>query len=250
MTFAAITKSPARDRVSPNLVNYGETCRRFAWDDARRLLAGLPGGGLNIAFEATDRHVAEGRGNRLALRWLDRDGTKRDYSYADLARESTRFAAMLHRLGIDRGDVVFALLGRVPALYIAALGTMKAGAVFSPLFSAFGPSPVQQRMTIGTAAWVRQDLGTRISLSFLGGISFSRVRTESHLRVTDRRLAIWAPFIQQYTTIDHHVGPVAGAEAHIRVADHAALTAGVRLHGAGGSGGWMIRPGVGIRWLF
>ena len=151
MRFETIRKTADRGGVLPNLLDYEETCRRFAWDDARGLLAGLPNGGLNIAFEAIDRHVGEGRGNRLALRWLGRDGTKRDYSYSDLARETTRFAAMLHRLGICRGDVVFALLGRVPELYIAALGALKAGAVFSPLFSAFGPSPVQQRMTIGKA---------------------------------------------------------------------------------------------------
>jgi acetyl-CoA synthetase len=151
VTFEPIRKTAGRDRVSPNLGDYDDACRRFGWDDARVSLAGLPNGGLNIAYEAIDRHVAEGRGDRLALRWLGRDGTARDYRYADLARETTRFAAMLHRLGVGEGDVVFALLGRVPELYVAALGTLKAGAVFAPLFSAFGPSPVQERMTIGKA---------------------------------------------------------------------------------------------------
>jgi acetyl-CoA synthetase len=151
VTFETIRKTAGRDRVSPNLFDYEQTCRHFGWDDARGLLSGLPSGGLNIAFEAIDRHVVEGRGDRLALRWLGRDGTTRDYRYADLARETTRFAAMLQRLGVERGDVVFALLGRVPELYVAALGTLKAGAVFSSLFSAFGPTPVQQRMTIGKA---------------------------------------------------------------------------------------------------
>jgi acetyl-CoA synthetase len=149
--FETISKSGGRGRVSPNLGDYEETCRRFSWDDARRLLPEPPGGGLNIAWEAIDRHVAEGRGDRLALRWLGRDGTTRDYCYTDLGGETARFAVMLQRLGVDRGDVVFALLGRVPELYIAALGALRAGAVFSPLFSAFGPSPVQQRMTIGKA---------------------------------------------------------------------------------------------------
>jgi acetyl-CoA synthetase len=90
-------------------------------------------------------------GERLALRWLGRDGGVRDFSYAQLAAETSRFAALLTRLGVNRSDAVFALLGRVPELYIVALGTLKAGAVFSPLFSAFGPTPVQQRMTIGRA---------------------------------------------------------------------------------------------------
>ena len=50
-----------------------------------------------------------------------------------------------------KGDRVFSLLGRVPELYIAALGTLKNGSVFSPLFSAFGPEPIKARMTIGDA---------------------------------------------------------------------------------------------------
>jgi acetyl-CoA synthetase len=46
---------------------------------------------------------------------------------------------------------VFSLLGRVPELYLAALGTLKNGSVFSPLFSAFGPEPIKARMAIGGA---------------------------------------------------------------------------------------------------
>ena len=46
---------------------------------------------------------------------------------------------------------MFSLLGRVPELYIAALGTLKNGSVFSPMFSAFGPEPIKARMTIGDA---------------------------------------------------------------------------------------------------
>ena len=151
MTFAAIRKSSGPGELSPNLADYERTCEAFSWHDARNWLDGLPGGGLNIAHEAVDRHVAGGRGERLALRWLGREDSVRDYSYAGLAEETSRFAALLTRAGVHRSDVVFALLGRVPELYIAALGTLKAGAVFSPLFSAFGPSPVRQRMTIGKA---------------------------------------------------------------------------------------------------
>jgi acetyl-CoA synthetase len=151
VTFATIRKPGGQGGLAPNLADYDRTCERFRWQDARNWLAGLPGAALNIAHEAVDRHVADGLGERLALRWLGRDGGVRDFSYAQLAAETSRFAALLTRLGVNRNDVVFALLGRVPELYIVALGTLKAGAVFSPLFSAFGPTPVQQRMTIGRA---------------------------------------------------------------------------------------------------
>src|SRR6185437_17149018 len=68
-----------------------------------------------------------------------------------LGAQANRFANTLVQHGIKRGDRVFSLLGRVPELYIAALGTLKSGSVFSPLFSAFGPEPIKARMTIGEA---------------------------------------------------------------------------------------------------
>ena len=117
----------------------------------RALLEGLPGGGLNIAYEAVDRHVKAGRGNKIALRWIARDDSIRDFTYAALCAQVSRFAGTLAKHGITRGDRVFALLGRVPELYIVALGTLKNGSVFSPLFSAFGPEPIKARMSIGEA---------------------------------------------------------------------------------------------------
>ena len=59
---------------------------------------------------------------------------------------------VLKDLGVGRGDRVFALAGRIPELYVAALGTWKTGGVFCPLFSAFGPDPIRPRMSIGTAS--------------------------------------------------------------------------------------------------
>ncbi|MDP4033984.1 MAG: acetate--CoA ligase [Pseudorhodobacter sp.] len=124
----------------------------FTWEAARARLAGLPGGGINIAHEALDRHVADGHGDQVALRWLGREGARRDITYADLARDAARFANVLAAQGLGRGDRLFALTGRVPELYAAALGALKAGLVFTPLFAAFGPEPIRARMEIGDAS--------------------------------------------------------------------------------------------------
>jgi acetyl-CoA synthetase len=70
-------------------------------------------------------------------------------SYADLKVGSARFANVLRELGIGRGDRVFTLLGRRPELYVAVLGALKNVNVVAPLFSAFGPEPVRQRLDIG-----------------------------------------------------------------------------------------------------
>jgi acetyl-CoA synthetase len=145
-----IRKRP-EDCVGANLIDYDQARHAFSWADARALLDSLPGGGLNIAHEAIDHHVKAGRGDKLALRWIGRDDSIRDFTYAALGAQVNRFANTLARHGLKKGDRVFSLLGRVPELYIAALGTLKSGSVFSPLFSAFGPEPIKARMTIGGA---------------------------------------------------------------------------------------------------
>src|SRR5512145_2496631 len=102
------------DYVGANLRDYGEIARTFSWTQARRLLDGLPGGGLNIAHEAIDRHVRAGRGDKLALRWIGRDDSIRDFSYAALGAAANRFANVLTQNGIGKDERVFSLLGRVP----------------------------------------------------------------------------------------------------------------------------------------
>ncbi len=150
MEWQRIRKRP-EDYVGGKLLDYAEFARTFSWSQARALLDGLPDGGLNIAHEAIDRHVLAGRGEKLALRWIGREDEIRDYSYSALRAAANRFANILVQRGVTKGDRVFSLLGRVPELYIAALGTLKNGSVFSPLFSAFGPEPIKARMTIGNA---------------------------------------------------------------------------------------------------
>ena len=147
MPWETIHKRP-EDAARANLQDYDAAAKSFSWNSARALLDGLPGGGLNIAHEAVDRHITAGQGGKLALRWIGRDDTIRDFSYAQLGTAMNRFANVLAARGLGKGDRVYSLLGRVPELYIAALGTLKSGAVFSPLFSAFGPEPIKSRMTI------------------------------------------------------------------------------------------------------
>ena len=135
---------------SPQPLDYEDTRAVFSWAQARRALDGLPGGrGLNIAYEAVDRHAAGARGGHLALRWLGRRSERRDFTYADLCAETNCFANVLKRLGVGRGERVYLLAGRIPELYISALGALKGGHVFCPLFSAFGPEPIRQRISLG-----------------------------------------------------------------------------------------------------
>lgn len=148
-----IVKAAKSGVSSPNLTDYDAIRQAFTWDAATAELAGLPGGsGINIAYEAADRHVDAGDGGRVALRWIRKDRSTREYTYRDLKDLSARFANALKDLGAERGEKVFSLLGRVPELFVSALGTWKCGAVFCPLFSAFGPEPIKARMTIAGAS--------------------------------------------------------------------------------------------------
>ncbi len=129
--------------------------RASVWDVSRVDL-GLPigpSGDINIADLALDRHVRAGHGARTALRWFARDDAEVDHpvdiSYSMLQHRVNRFAGALRRHGFEPGNGVATLAGRVPELYVAALGTMKAQCVYSPLFSAFGPEPIRQRLVIG-----------------------------------------------------------------------------------------------------
>jgi acetyl-CoA synthetase len=138
--------------VVPNVVDYDAACATFSWEAARSHLDGLPGGqGLNIAHEAVDRHAAGARRHHVAVRWLRTDGSVEEATYAQLAERTNRFANVLRSLGIGRGERVFTLLGRVPELHVTILGTLKNASVACPLFAAFGPQPIRQRMRRGDA---------------------------------------------------------------------------------------------------
>jgi len=148
--YALIGKHRDALQPRPHLFDYDEERAGFSWDKARALLDGLPGGrGLNIAHEAVDRHAAGVNASKVAIRWLGKAGDSRDISYAELAQETSRFANALKDLGVKPGERVYVLMGRLPELYIAMLGTLKAGCVASPLFSAFGPEPIAVRMQLG-----------------------------------------------------------------------------------------------------
>src|SRR5688500_15650688 len=143
-----ILKPPRPWPIEPFLTDSEHERAFFSWATARRGLDGLPGGrGLNSAHEAVDRHAAGPLGQAVALRWLGRTGERQEITYHNLRAWTNRFANVLRRLGVGKGDVVATLMGRIPAQYVAALGALKNLSVYTPLFSAFGPDPIVARLT-------------------------------------------------------------------------------------------------------
>ena len=152
MTISPIRKDYAAMNVKPNLADYEQSRAGFTWDAVRGELAGLPEGrGLNIAHEAVDRHASGPLREHVAIRCLGKNGRSVDMTYGGLKDRSNRFANLLRKLGVAKGDRVFCLTGRIPALYTTFFGTLKNCSVFCPLFSAFGPEPIFQRLERGNA---------------------------------------------------------------------------------------------------
>jgi acetyl-CoA synthetase len=123
--------------------SYREAYARFAWDDVRTALGWSDNGKVCLATSIADRHVAQ---DTPALICISRDGTDRCVSYRELAEASSRFANVLQRLGVAPGDRVAGLMPRVPEALIAVVGTLKAGAIYVPMFTGFGPDAIQYRL--------------------------------------------------------------------------------------------------------
>lgn len=138
------------------LADYSRIASSFSWTEAMNSYLDKSGGKINICYETLDRHLGTGVENKTALRCIsknwpeDKQGIV-DISYKELIERTCQFAHGLQRLGVSKGDKVFALLPRISELYVSALGTLRKGAVFSPLFSAFGAEPIQTRIKIGQA---------------------------------------------------------------------------------------------------
>ncbi len=146
-----ISRDPAQLRLAPNLQDWAHEREVFRWDALREELLAAAPGSINIARLAVDRHAAGPRAQRTALRCLDRDGGRRDVSFAQLAARSNQFANLLASLPVTTGARVFVLTGRRVELYEAVLGTLKANCIACVLFTAFGPEPLKTRLKIGAA---------------------------------------------------------------------------------------------------
>jgi acetyl-CoA synthetase len=85
------------------------------------------------------------------LRVVARDGSTSDVTYRELRGVTNRFANGLSLLGVPPGAGVFVLLDRSPELFVSVLGAFKHGNVVTPLFPAFGPHPIRQRLLAGHA---------------------------------------------------------------------------------------------------
>ena len=196
--------------ITPNLKDYESLSRSFNWQNEQKFLDWLPGKkGINIAYEAAERHAKGKLKDNIALRFIQKDKSFKDFTYYDIHKLSSRFANALTTLGIKKGERVFALTGRIPELYIAALGTLKMTAVFCPLFSVFGPEPIFQRLSKGDAKVLvtTKELFEKKVKQLLDRLPFLQfiLLTDEELQLSDKVLSL--PRLLEEAFDDYFISP-------------------------------------------
>lgn len=146
MSSYQIIEKPGPFKVAPNLPDYDSAVKTFDWSQAEGEMDWLPNGGLNLAHEAIDRHCDHGDGQKVAMIWEGKGGEVERYSFDNMRVQSNKFANVLRNLGVKKGDRVFTFMERIPEHYFVVFGTLKAECIIGPLFSAFGPDPVKDRL--------------------------------------------------------------------------------------------------------
>lgn len=131
--------------MTTTTLGYDQLRETVNWESAKRDLGWAEGEPINIGHLCIDRHVDEGRGNKLALIHEDHGGSVREFSFSDVKLRSNGFASFLRERGVGELDRVCLFLDKSPELYIGFIGILKLGAVAQPLFSAFGEDALFQR---------------------------------------------------------------------------------------------------------
>ena len=143
--YPEIGKDVSALKATPNLLDWAGERQTWSWDAMWSELD-RPGGLVNIAYECVDRHAVGARATKDAIIWQGADGTIERYTYAQFRTQTNKVANAFRAMGVKKGDRVFILSDRIPELYFTVFGCLKLGAIVAPLFSAFGPEPIRERV--------------------------------------------------------------------------------------------------------
>lgn len=203
--------------TSQSLPDYHHYLDTFSVDSVTARLDDHQDGQLN-AFEACcGRHVRAGRGDVLALVQEDTEGKVHTLTYAELDEQSAKLAGWFQSQGLSQGDRIACMLPRSPQLLIAVLATWRIGAVYQPLFTAFGPDAVDYRLGRADTKLVITDHANRYKFDGLsqcppvlavGGATSEHVDdhdwqtalTYTSMSGKPPRLSPGSPFLQMFTS--------------------------------------------------
>ena len=129
-----------------NLQNYEKQYNNFDWKEVEKAFSWYDTGKVNMAHECIDRHVDEGKGEKVALHYKD-DQRQESYTFSEMKSKSNKAANVLKdKANVEKGDRVFIFMPRTPELYFALFGILKIGAIVGPLFEAFMEKAVGDRL--------------------------------------------------------------------------------------------------------
>lgn len=129
-----------------NMQDYEQTYKDFDWKNVEQAFSWSKTGKINMAYECIDRHVDEGKGDKVALNYKD-ERRHESYTFEDMKKYSNKAANVLkNEADVKKGDRVFIFMSRTPELYFAFLGILKIGAIVGPLFEAFMEKAVADRL--------------------------------------------------------------------------------------------------------
>lgn len=119
-------------------------------------------GKLNVSYNCLDRHLETWRKNKAAIIWEGDDGSYKTYTYKQLYYEVNRFANVLKKIGITKGDRVAIYLPMIPELPISMLACARIGAIHSVVFGGFSAQSLRERINdCGAKLLITADEGVR-----------------------------------------------------------------------------------------
>ncbi|MEJ7218592.1 acetate--CoA ligase [Staphylococcus gallinarum] len=134
------------DNGNFNLQDYEQTYNNFDWKEVEKVFSWSETGKVNMAYECIDKHVDEGKADKIALNYKD-DKRKESYTFKEMQENSNKAANVLKdKAHVEKGDRVFIFMPRTPELYFALFGILKIGAIVGPLFEAFMEKAVSDRL--------------------------------------------------------------------------------------------------------
>ncbi|WP_288419465.1 AMP-binding protein [uncultured Acinetobacter sp.] len=182
------------------MFDYQKTIENFNLETvAKQYLSGSMQA-VNACYECCDRHADS---DAIALYWYAKDGRKEQYSFRELKKYSTQFASFLKSQGVRKGDRVSGLLPRTPELIITILATWRIGAVYQPLFTAFGPKAIEHRIQLAQSKLVVTDLANREKLSEISNCPvIVTVQAELHAQNYPQDFDFWRELNRQTETVE------------------------------------------------
>ncbi len=119
--------------------------KAYSWDPDKVICKWFEGGKLNASYNCLDRHLST-RGDRIAIKWEGDGGDTATYTYRQLYDEVCRFASVLKKRGIKKGDRVAIYLPMIPQLVISMLACARIGAIHNVVFAGFSADALRERV--------------------------------------------------------------------------------------------------------